>query len=134
MAVGDKGLLIQSFTAASDMSAATHQFIFVQLTSDSKCHPCDNVQDKPVGVLQNRPALGETAEVALFGITKLRVGASDLAVDAQVTTDASGRGRAITATSKDFVGARVLFVDATTNAGALVSASVNCLNIARNGD
>lgn len=134
MAVGDKGLLIQSFTAASDMSAASQQFMLVQITSDSKCHPCDGIQDKPLGVLQNRPARGETAEVAVFGLTKLRVGGTNLAVDASVTCDADGRARIITATSKDFVAGRVVFTDATANTGALCSAFINCLNISRSGD
>lgn len=135
MAVGDKGLIIQSFTAASAMSAASHQFIFVKLTSDSKVCPCDTLgTDKPIGVLQNRPGLGEIAEVAVLGLTKLRVGGTNLAVDAQVTTDASGRGRVITATSKDFVAGRVVFTDATANTGALCSALINTLNLARSGD
>ena len=133
MAVGYKNLHTKSFTAASAMSAASAQFCVVKLVATGVA-PCDSNTDVPLGVLQNSPALGEPALVALSGETKLRVGAADVARGARVASDSTGRAIAVVAgTSTGFypIGT-VLSIDAADNDGALVSAVVDCTNTHRN--
>lgn len=131
----EKPLFIQSFTCASDMSASSQQYILVKLDSSGQAHPCTAVTDKPIGVLQNQPALGELAEVMVMGITKLRAGATDLAVEAVLGVDTTSRGAALTAgtgaSTTSYVVGRVIHVDASDNDGALVTALINCVNLNR---
>jgi hypothetical protein len=133
MAVGSKNLETQSFTAASAMTSASAQFCVVKLVATGVC-PCDANTDVPVGVLQNSPGLGEPAIVALAGQTKLRAAGTDIAAGARVASDSTGRAVTVVAgTSTGFypVG-QVLFIDATVNAGGLVSAVIDCRNPSRN--
>lgn len=134
MATGSKNLITQTFTAASAMSAASQQFCFVKLLTGRQVCPVDANTDIPIGVLQNSPALGEPAVVALSGQTKLVAGATNLAEGAVIGADATGRAIALTAgTSTGFyVAGRVISVDASTNAGGLVSAVVDCAKPTRN--
>ena len=133
MATGSKHLETQSFTCASSMSAASQQFCLVKLVATGVA-PCNANTDIPVGVLQNSPAQGEAALVALAGFTKLRAGATDLVAAARIGTDTAGRAIAVVAgTSTGFYPAGVvLSVDATVNGGGLVSAVVDCRNPSRN--
>jgi hypothetical protein len=134
MAIGDKFLNTHSFNCASDMSASSVQYSFVKLVAGG-VGLCTAETDVPVGVLQNSPALGETAVVALAGITKLKNGAANLALGARVGTNASGRAIALTAgTSTGFYAVgQVIDIDATANANGLVTAAVDCKNPGRNG-
>ncbi len=134
MAIGDKFLVTHTFNCASDMSASSVQYSFVKLVSTGVAL-CNAETDVPVGVLQNSPALGEAAVVALSGVTKLKVGASNLALGNRVGTANTGRALALTAgTSTGFYAVgQVVEIDATANAGAIVTAAVNCLAPARNG-
>lgn len=134
MAVGSQNLDTVTLSAASGMSASSQQFCFVQLTSGSKVHPVTSNTAVPLGVVQNSPALNEAAVVALCGITKVRVSATDIAVDARIGSDDTGRAIALTAgTSTGFYAVgRVLFIDAVDNDGALVTAIIDCENPARN--
>lgn len=133
MAIGDKFLTTHSFNCASDMSASSVQYSFVRLVA-SGVALCTAETDIPVGVLQNSPVLGEAAVVAIAGISKLRVGAANVAVGNRVGTSATARALALTAgTSTGFyVAGQVVDVDATANAGAIVTAAINCASLARN--
>jgi hypothetical protein len=117
-----------TFTAASDMSAASQQYIFVKLDASGNVHPCTAATDKPIGVLQNRPALSELAEVCVFGQTPLRVGGTDVALDALLGVDSTSRAATLTpgTSTTAFVCARALKID-SDNDGALITATVNCL-------
>lgn len=130
----EKPLVLHGFKCASDCSAASQQFILVKLDSSGNVHPCTAVGDIPIGVLQNRPQRDETAEVMLLGITKIRAGATDLSVGALLAVDATSRAATVvagtTGTSSYIVG-KVIAVDAADNDGALVTASLNCLNAGR---
>jgi hypothetical protein len=133
MAVGSKLLHTKSFTAASAMSAASAQFCIVKLVAGGVC-PVDANTDVPVGVLQNSPALGEPALVALSGETKVRVNSTDITARTRIAADSTGRAIAVVAgTSTGFypIGV-VLSVDAADNDGALVSAVIECRNPTRN--
>ena len=140
MAFG-KNLLIQTFTAASDMTNATLQFSFVKFAASAETVlPCTAVADLPIGVLQNLPSQGQLAEVAILGITKLRVGTTDIAVvsttSGLVGVSTAGRANVIGAPgvgaeTTQYVLGRVISVDATDNDGALVTAAINCINLNR---
>jgi hypothetical protein len=126
---------ILSFTAASAMSAATNQFCFVELASNGKVHLANATTDVPIGVLQNLPGLGEVAEVMVLGVTKVRVGGTDISAPGLIGTDATARAAvyvtAGTGTASFIVG-RVIEVGGTTNNdGALVTALINCANPGR---
>lgn len=126
---------ILSFTAASDMSAASCQFAFVEQASNGDVHLCNAATDIPLGVLQNTPQRGQTAEVCVLGVTKVRVGATDItSAGGLLGTDATGRAATYVAGgtgTATFIVGRVIAIDATNNDGALVTALVNCANPAR---
>ena len=132
MAIGDKFLVTHTFNCASDMSASSVQYSFVKLVA-SGVALCTAETDLPVGVLQNSPVLGEAAVVALSGITKLKVGAANLAVGNRVGTANTGRAVSLVAgTSTGFyVVGQVIDVDATANANGIVTAAL-CASPARN--
>lgn len=137
----EKPLLIQTFTAASDMNASTQQFTLVKFAdSTGNVVPCTAVADLPIGVLQNLPRQGELAEVCLLGITKIRVDATDV-TDVSATSGLIGVSASARATilGAPGVGAqttayclgRVINVDAADNDGALITAAINCINLGR---
>lgn len=123
--------ICMTFSAASDMSAASQQYIFVKLGA-SGVLPCAAATDKPIGVLQNRPAVNEMALVCVFGETPVRAGGTDLALEAVLGTDSTARAAALTpgTSTTAFSVGRAIKID-STNAGGLVTALVNCLNLAR---
>lgn len=133
----EKPLLIQTFTAASDITASTARYTFVKLNSDEKVVPCTAVADFPIGVLQNLPSQGQLAEVMMLGITKVRVGGTDISgvSAAYLGIDTAGRASILTpgtgASTTALVLGRILAVDATDNDGAVVTAAVNCINLNR---
>jgi hypothetical protein len=134
MAVGSKHLQCVTLSAASALSAASQQFTFVNQVAAGVV-PATAATDLPIGVVQNSPNRGEPALVAYKGITKLRVGGADVAVAARIGTDATGRAIALTAgTSTGYhVLGRILYIDASDNDGALVTAIVDCTAPPRNG-
>ena len=89
--------------------------------------------DLPIGIVQNAPAVGEEAVVALSGVSKMRAGASNLTVGTRIVPNDSGN--AVTATSASasfFVVGRVIDVDATTNANGIVTVVLSLLNPGEN--
>ena len=57
-----------NLTAGADLSSK--QFYFVKLASATTVDVCSAVTDVPIGILQNTPESGETATIAIFGISK----------------------------------------------------------------
>ena len=85
-----KPVLTESFLGSGDLS--TKQFYFVKMTANPReVIICNNKADKPVGVLQNKPAAGETAEVMVIGRTKV---SSDVALNEGDAIGPSGDGQA----------------------------------------
>lgn len=126
-------VLIVGLKAASDMDAASCQFAFVKQASNGDVHLCTAATDIPIGVLQNLPKRAATAEVLMCGVTKLRVGATDITAPGLVGTDATSRAAAYvagTATTSYLVG-RTIKVDNADNDGRVVTAAINCLSVAR---
>lgn len=109
------------------------QYCFVKLATSGEVHLCTAVTDEPVGVLQNLPSRGQQAEVMVIGVSKVRAGATDLAVAAKIGVDATSRAAALTlgtgASTTTFCVGRVIQIDAADNdASTGVSAFINCMS------
>lgn len=114
-----------SFEAGADLSAK--QFYFVKMSANNTVTVCAGVTDVPIGVLQNKPTSGQTAEVTMLGITKVS-GDADLAYGNLIGTSADGQAAAYAAgtdTTKYVVGQ---VIDDNGAAGGLVTAAINCMN------
>lgn len=114
-----------SFEAGADLSAK--QFYFVKMSANNTVTVCAGVTDVPIGVLQNKPTSGQTAEVTVCGITKVS-GDADLAYGNLIGTSADGQAAAYAAgtdTTKYVVGQ---VIDDNGAAGGLVTAAINCMN------
>lgn len=117
-------VLVKSFVAGEDLSAK--QFFFVELNATTgSVELCDAATDIPIGILQNSPESGETADVMIVGITKVSASGA-LAVGTILSTDAAGQGVAAIATT--YPVARVISLPASTAASGLVTCTINCLN------
>ena len=117
-----------SFQAGGDLSAK--QYYFVKLNSSGQVVIIAATTDKPIGILQNAPASGGTAEVMFYGISKVSADA-DLAIGDQVGASSDGQAAAYapgTDTTKYIVGE---VLTANTAAAGLVSVAFNCLGAGR---
>lgn len=84
-----------SLEAAADLSAKQYHFV----TVDSNGKAAQSVAaDQAFGIVQNKPAAAESAEVAVFGISKVVAGAA-VTRGARLSSNASGRAVASTGTS-----------------------------------
>lgn len=82
-------VLVETFTAENDLS--THQFKFVEFGAAARqVDLCDAATDLVVGVLQNKPSAGETAEVMTLGVAKV-IASAAIAIGARVGTTNDGR-------------------------------------------
>lgn len=124
----EKHIMKQSFTAGADMSNATCQFCFVEISSSSQVTLCDGATDIPVGVLLNRPASGEAAEVLVVGMSKVRANA-DLAVGNFIGPTTTGEAVALTVgtSTTAYICGRVVLSENAGNADGYVSAFIDCL-------
>lgn len=80
-----------SFIAAADLSAK--QYLFMKITADQTVNVCGVLGEKAVGVLLNKPTLGQAAEVALLdGGGKLPITLNaTLTAGQRIETDATGK-------------------------------------------
>jgi hypothetical protein len=126
MAVDNLGssATIWSFTAGADLSSA--QYKFVEMDSAGLVTVCNAATDKPIGVLQNKPLSGQTAQVLIAGISKVQADAA-LTIGTEIGTSADGqadakiRGTDVT----EYISGVVL--TAASNAGELVTCLINCV-------
>lgn len=114
-----------SLTAGADLSAK--QYFFVKLNGSGNAVVCSGATDVPVGVLQNNPTSGQTAEVVVIGVTKI---SSDAALSIGDFIGTSGDGQADAKTNgtdtTEYVVGRMLV--ATGAAAVIGTAMVNCAN------
>lgn len=80
------------YYASADLSAK--QFHFVKMSGNMTVDVCSAITDKPIGILQNNPASGETAVVAISGQSKV-VADGTLAAGDVIGTSADGQADAI---------------------------------------
>lgn len=123
-------ILVLSLKAGADLSAATAQYKAVKLDASGDAILCAATTDKPLGVLQNTPASGGTAEVLVAGVTKVRSDAA-LAIGDQIGTAADGEFAVYvhgTDTTKYIIGT---VLRASGAAGGYATALVSTLSIGR---
>lgn len=108
------------------VSLATKQFYAVKLHTDGTVIVCSGATDKPIGILQNAPTVGQEAEVCVIGQTKVNSDAA-LSVNDSIGTSADGQLAAYTAsdTTKHIIG---IVTQASGAAGGYAVAFVNCAN------
>jgi hypothetical protein len=88
--------------AAADYSAATEQYKIVRASSATQVTTTTAATQIPLGILQNRPASGQAAQVRVnSGATSKCVAGAAVTAGAEVMSD--GSGRAITATTTNEV-------------------------------
>lgn len=114
-----------TFRAGADLS--TKQFHIVELTGQDTVNVCDAATDKPLGILQNKPKVGEAAIVRVWGISKVVAG-DVLTAGADYGTSAAGQAVA-KVTAGDLVLGRVL--EGTAAAGNLATVTVSGLSLAK---
>lgn len=119
MAVTHGGLTNQkiSLVAGADLSALQYHFVKMNGTATTVV-VCSGATDFPIGVLQNAPESGETAEIVVVGATKVVSGGALTAngvigtgADAKAADDASSSypvGRLIGAAAAEDVIASAL--------------------------
>jgi hypothetical protein len=88
-----QALSIGTLTAAADLSAK--QYHFVKLASATTVNVCSAVTDVPIGVLQNNPTSGKSAEVLLLGVSKV-VADDTLAAGDVIGTSADAQAQPLT--------------------------------------
>jgi hypothetical protein len=86
-----------SLVAAADLSAL--QFTFVIVDGDGKAAANISAGGWAFGVLQNKPIAGETAQVAIAGVTKIVAGATITPDDKIMSTNAGKADVAVAAAS-----------------------------------
>ena len=85
---------VGQFTASADLAAK--QYHFVKMSGNNTVTVCAAITDLPIGILQNAPSSGGVAEVALFGISKVKADGT-LAAGNVIGTSADGQADAIAA-------------------------------------
>lgn len=120
-----RDVLSLSFSAGADLSAK--QYYFVKLSAADTVVACAAATDVPVGVLQNAPTSGQTADVMLAGVSKVNSDAA-LSVGNLIGTAADGQADAKTpgTDTTEYVVGRVIL--ASGAAGGYATAMINCLN------
>lgn len=121
MAFEGSQILVPGLKAAGDYTAVGNQYKFVYLSAINVVTICSGATQHAVGVLQNRPNTGETADVCIFGFTKVQ-GDADLAVGDYVSPSADGQAQA--AVSTQFPVGQV--VEDNAAAGGYATIFVNC--------
>ncbi len=112
--------------AGGDLS--TKQYHFVKLDSSGDAVICAGATDVPYGVLQNAPASGETAEIMMLGVSKVK---SDgvIAVGALIGTSSDGQADSKTSgtDTTEYVVGRYLGTAAAA-AGDVITCAINTMN------
>jgi hypothetical protein len=108
-------LICLSVVAAADLSAL--QFHNVGLDSTGAAVPITTAGARPFGVLQNKPKAGQTATVAIGGVTNAKVGAAVVA-GANAVCDNQGRIDDLTTAGQHRVG---IIMQSAGAAGEIVS-------------
>lgn len=106
-----------SLNASADLS--THQFKFVKVSGSNAVTIVAASTDVALGVLQNKAASGQPAQVAIAGRTKVIAGAA-VAAGAHVMPNASGLAVTATATNR----ARGIALTAAANANELIDVAL----------
>lgn len=96
--------VVDNFLSGSDLSAT--QYTFVKQSSTENTIEAAGAGEVAIGIVENKPASGEVAEVAVGGGTYITAAAA-IAIGDPIKSDASGKG--VTAsTNNDYYIARAI--------------------------
>lgn len=115
--------------AGADLRTSA-QFRFVKLSADNTVILCTAITDKPIGVLQNTPNVGQAADVTVAGQTKLQANAA-VAAGASIGTHTNGQGKAIVAGTDVTAYLVGQVIQGCGAANEYVTATVDCFAPAR---
>ena len=104
---GDQ-LVLGTKSAISDLSARTNQYLLVKSTASGDFSPQVTAGGPCIGILQDRPISGEPGQIAVAGVSKLRINST--AHDAIAVGDK---------------------LSASTAAGGIISTAVAVFTVAR---
>lgn len=106
------------------VSLATKQYRAVKLSGDNSVIICAAATDVPIGILQNKPGIGEEATVCAIGVTKID---GDADLDAGNLISTSSDGQLQVSASTDYTCGQV--IQGNTAAGGYATALVNFANL-----
>lgn len=112
-----------SMEANADLSAK--QYYFVEIVTGYKADVCNAATDRPIGILQNKPKAGETAEIMVSGVSKVSADGV-VALGDQIGTSADGQADVKTAgtdTTEYVVG---VALEAAAAAAEIIAVLINC--------
>lgn len=109
-----------SFPAGVDLTGA--QYTFVELKADGTVGLVSAAGAAAIGVLQNTPDVGETAEVMLEGVSKVVADAAIANVGTVIAASADGQAAAGVAGNA----ALGRNMEAASAAGVLIAVLINC--------
>jgi len=89
----EHGLTSAAYKAGEDLSSC--QYFLVKFSAADTVKSASASTDSIVGILQNEPESGETAEVGYAGVSKVMAGA-DLDVGDYISADSNGKATPIT--------------------------------------
>ncbi len=115
--------ITMTLTAAADLSGLQH--CFVKITADNTVNACAATTDRPIGVLLNKPGLGQAASILLAGVTKVK-SSGVIAVGANIGVEGAATSRAASVTAPSANPAFGTALEAAA-ANEIFSASINCL-------
>ena len=98
---GSAILDIPGLKAGADLSSS--QYLAVKLDSNGDVVVCDTAGEPSIGILQNAPVSGQAASVRPLGTSKA-VASGSISAGSRVTTDASGKLKAVVAGKTDASG------------------------------
>ena len=116
-----------SFTRVAGADLSSAQYKYVKLSTTDTVILCAAATDVPIGILQNAPASGAEATIMVTGISKVSSDAA-LSIGNQIGMSADGQADAKTAGSDTTEYVVGVVLEASSGAGALATATVNCLN------
>jgi hypothetical protein len=119
-----------TLVAAADLSS--NQYNFVKLDSTGKAAAVTATTDRPIGILQNAPTLGQEAEVLVVGGSKLVAGGA-ITEGAVIGTSAAGKGSALTIGGSSGTAFYILgtSLEEVSAANSVTTVVVNCASAAR---
>ena len=105
--------------AGADLSAK--QYFFVKIDANGDVVLAGNGENA-IGVLQNAPASGEAANIAVAGVSKVIIG-DTTSLDSGVVISSDANGKATLGVSTDF--ALAILIEDTTANGDVVSCLIH---------
>lgn len=118
MATTGSNAIIESLKSTADLSGTANAYKLVKPgAAESTFVLCGVLGEKAIGILTDRPLANQAGAILLAGLGKVQLGAT-VALGANFMADATGR--AITATSTNFISGTIL-------QGGAVGEIVDCL-------